>query len=56
MRKNGRPLFKGMKQALTKIVKLIESWADDQKQGHEDVLLKILNTALKALNKKEKQK
>lgn len=45
-----------MKQALTKIVKLIEGWADDQKQRHEDVLLKILNTALKALNPKPKNK
>lgn len=44
-----------MKQALTKIVKLIENWADDQKKRHEDVLLKILNTALKALDKDKKK-
>ena len=40
-----------MKQALTKIVKLIEKWADDKDQRHEDVLLKVLNTALEALRK-----
>lgn len=40
-----------MKCALKKIVKLIESWADNPDQRHEDVLTAILETALKALNK-----
>jgi len=41
-----------IKCALTRIVKLIESWADNPDQRHEDVLADILNTALKALNKR----
>ena len=41
-----------MKCALKKIVKLIESWADNPDQRHEDVLSDILDTALKALNKR----
>jgi len=41
-----------IKRALSKIVKLIESWADNPDQRHEDVLADILNTALDALNKK----
>jgi hypothetical protein len=40
-----------MKQALNKIVKLIEYWADNPTCKHEDVLTDILNTALKALKK-----
>jgi hypothetical protein len=40
------------KKALRKIVKLIESWADNPDQSHEDVLADILDTALKALNKR----
>ena len=38
------------KHALYRIVKLIESWADNPDQRHEDVLTAILETALKALN------
>lgn len=41
-----------MKCALKKIVKLIESWADNPDQRHEDVLAYILDTAFKALNKR----
>jgi len=41
-----------MKCALKKIVKLIESWADNPDQRHEDVLADILGTAFKALNKR----
>jgi hypothetical protein len=40
-----------MKQALTKIVKLVERWADNPKLRHEEVLHEILETALKALDK-----
>ena len=40
------------KHALYRIVKLIESWADNPDQRHEDVLADILNTALDALNKR----
>ena len=40
------------KHALYRIVKLIEIWADNPDQRHEDVLADILNTALKALNKR----
>ena len=41
-----------IRYALKKIVKLIESWADNPDQRHEDVLSDILDTALKALNKR----
>jgi len=41
-----------IKYALTRIIKLIESWADNPDQRHEDVLADILDTALKALNKR----
>ena len=41
-----------IKYALSRIVKLIESWADNPDQRHEDVLTAILETALKALNKR----
>jgi hypothetical protein len=41
-----------MKRSLIRIVKLIESWADNPNQRDEDVLADILNTALKALNKR----
>ena len=41
-----------MKRSLIRIVKVIESWADNPDQRHEDVLADILNTALKALNKR----
>ena len=41
-----------MKRSLIRIVKLIESWADNPDQRHEDVLADILNTALDALNKR----
>ena len=41
-----------IKYALARIVKLIESWADNPDQHHEDVLSDILDTALKALNKR----
>jgi hypothetical protein len=40
-----------MNYALKKIIKLIEHWADNPEQRHEDVLAAILNTALKALDK-----
>lgn len=40
------------KYALSRIVKLIENWADHPDQRHEDVLSDILDTALKALNKR----
>jgi hypothetical protein len=40
------------KKALWKIIELIESWADNPDQRHEDVLTAILETALKALNKR----
>jgi hypothetical protein len=40
------------KKALRKIVKLIESWADNPDQRHEDVLAAILETALNALHKR----
>jgi hypothetical protein len=43
-----------MKQALTKIVKLIEKWVDNPKLRHEPVLHEILETALKALKKGKK--
>ena len=41
-----------IKYALTRIIKLIEDWADNPDQRHEDVLNAILETALKALNKR----
>jgi hypothetical protein len=41
-----------MKLALQKVVKLIEFWADNPGQRHEDVLADILDTTLKALNKR----
>ena len=41
-----------LKYALTRIVKPLESWADNPDQRHEDVLTAILETALKALNKR----
>ena len=41
-----------MKRSLIRIVKLIESWADNPDQRHEDVLSDILETALRALNKR----
>jgi hypothetical protein len=41
-----------MKRSLIRIVKLIESWADNPDQRHEDVLADILDMALQALNKR----
>ena len=41
-----------MKRSLIRIVKLIESWADNPDQRHEDVLSDIPETALRALNKR----
>lgn len=41
-----------MKRSLIRIVKLIEYWADNPDQRHEDVLTVILETALNALSKK----
>ena len=43
-----------MKQALTKIVKLVERWVDNPKLRCEVVLHDILETALKALKKGKK--
>jgi hypothetical protein len=41
--------------ALKKIIRLVEQWADDQKKDHNNVLLKILETALKATDKIKKK-
>ena len=40
-----------MKKALLKIVSLIEHWADNPRERHEEVLCKILSTALGALKR-----
>ena len=40
--------------ALKKIIKLIEEWADDHKKDHNSLLLLILETALKATERRKR--
>lgn len=40
--------------ALKKIIKLIEQWADDHKKDHNSLLISILETALKATERRKK--
>lgn len=47
--------MKAAEKALKKIIRLIEEWADNHKQDHNSVLLKILQTALTAINRSKKK-
>jgi hypothetical protein len=46
--------MKAEKAALKKIIRLIEEWADDHKKDHNSLLIKILETALTATERRKK--